>query len=349
MTLNRDHQSDNALAVSPTDVALPLDDHKSQIYMESFYVKLLSKLILISACSWVVSGPAVALCNPSACPRQPPPALPPPSPPAQGVTPAQIAANFPAYIIWQFQNAGAGGMDSTITGMTDKELYILASFFVQNGGNQPLLMQLAAESLSALNLVRWQAAFTQAVVSPYVGAYTPAPISTTYFSHPALRAVVHPTPLPAPVPTDPFALFGVPISDLYLEFRTNPNNNCGPVCAMSKVLALIGGNLKIAWNTGVAIGTTFYNAMTAIDPSYGYDLVVSGGNIMWEQNGLPIPPGAQGYFENPDGSFYDGYGNLIPAPVTTSYGIGPPADSLPPFTFFDPFGDCLFDLECLGN
>ena len=37
-------------------------------------MKLLSKLILISACSWVVSGPAVALCIPSVC-------KPPPNPP----------------------------------------------------------------------------------------------------------------------------------------------------------------------------------------------------------------------------------------------------------------------------
>jgi hypothetical protein len=58
----------------------------------------------------------------------------PPTPPAQGTTPAQIDADFPAYIIWQFIAAPAGGMENTITSMTDKELYMLASFFIQDQG-----------------------------------------------------------------------------------------------------------------------------------------------------------------------------------------------------------------------
>jgi hypothetical protein len=90
--------------------------------MESIYVKLLSKLILISACCWAVSAQAQVQCqvvgraglvSPDTA-RCGPPATPPVPP--QGVTPAQIAADFPAYIIYQFQNAGTGGMEQTITG-----------------------------------------------------------------------------------------------------------------------------------------------------------------------------------------------------------------------------------------
>jgi hypothetical protein len=151
---------------------------------------------------------------------------------------------------------------------------------------------------------------------------------------------------PPPVPPDPFATFNTPIETIYLEYRNSPNNNCGPMCAMSKVLAALSGNLTVAWKVGTAIGTTFYNTMTAIDPDYGYDLVVSGGNVMWEQNGLPIPPAAQGYVENPDGTWYDGYGNVIPNPNATTYGIPSDPSYFPPYTFWDPDGACLLLLQC---
>jgi hypothetical protein len=324
-----------------------LDDHKNQIYMESIYVKLLPNLILIGACCWAASAQALVPCTGANCgPHTSPPPAPPPAP-AQGTTPAQIAADFPAYIIWQFQNAGAGGMEQTITGMTDKELYLLASFFIQNGGYQPTLMQIAAQSLSARNLVRWQAAFTQAVVSPYVGAYAPAPISTTYFAHPGLHAAVRGVPPSPPTPPDPFATYNTPIEQMYLEYRTAPFSNCGSLCAMGKVLAAISGQLALSWKVGTAIGTTFYNAMTSIDPSYGYDLVVGGGNVMWEQNGMPMPPpGGAGVVENPDGTWFDANGNPIPNPNPTQYGIPGDPNYYPPYTIYDPFGDCLIGLLC---
>jgi hypothetical protein len=194
-------------------------------------MKLLPKLILISACCWAASAQASVPCTTSPCGGHtgPPPA-PPPAPP-QGTTPAQIAADFPAYIIWQFQNAGAGDMEQTIASMTDMELYMLASFFTENGGDQTVLQQLAAQSLSATDLVRWQAAFTQAIVNPYVGDYSPAPIATTYFAHPGLHAAVRGVPPSPPTPPDPFAYLDTPIEMMYLEFRTNPTTIAGQ-CAL---------------------------------------------------------------------------------------------------------------------
>jgi hypothetical protein len=86
--------------------------------------------------------------------------------------------------------------------------------------------------------------------------------------------------------------------------------------------------------------------MMSIDPDYGYDLVVSGGNVMWEQNGLPIPPAAQGYVENPDGTWFDGNGNPAPDPNPTTYGIPANPVYYPPYTIFDPSGSCLLLLDC---
>jgi hypothetical protein len=104
----------------------------------------------------------------------------------------------------------------------------------------------------------------------------------------------------------------------------------------------------VAWKIGQTIGTTFYNTMVSIDPSYGYDLEVGGRGITWEQNGLAKPRAAQGYFEDSDGTSYDGYGNLVPNPNPTNYGLPQVADYDPPYTFYDPYGDCLIGFLCAG-
>jgi hypothetical protein len=273
----------------------------------------------------------------------------PPAPPPMGSTQAEIDADFPAYIIWQFQAAGAGGMEQTISSMEDKELWMLASFFLADHGDQATLQAYAAEELSATSLVRWQAAFTQALVNPYVGSFAPTPISLKYFSHPALHSIAHAVPpAPAPPVPDPLAKYGKSIQTQYLEWRTAPFKSCGVACALGKLAAVVGPEAAMSWKVGQQIGTTFYNTMVSIDPSYGYDLVVNGGGIMWEQNGLAKPPAAQGYFENGDGTFYDGYGNLIGTPNPTLNGLPAQPDYNPPYTFYDPYGDCLIGFLCAG-
>ena len=88
--------------------------------------------------------------------------------------------------------------------------------------------------------------------------------------------------------------------------------------------------------------------MTAIDPSYGYDLVVGSGSDLTEY-GFPMPPAGAGVVENPDGTWYDANGNPIPNPNPTEYGIPGQPTNYPPYTIFDPFGDCLTGLDCQGN
>jgi hypothetical protein len=274
-----------------------------------------------------------------------------PAPP-QGITPAQIAADFPAYIIWQFETGGTG-MDATVKSMTDMELLLLAQFFIANNGNQTLMAQLAASDLSATNLVRWQASFTQAMLSPAVALYTTPGTSSAYFAHPGLKAAVNTPPSPPYVP-DPFASYDKPIDMIYLEFRTNPATGCSVMCALTKTAKLLSGELYLAWAVGTAIGTTFYNAMYAIDPSYGWDLMTQGGGVL-EGNGLVPPyqsdpgssPSGHGFVQDSDGTWYDPDGNVVPDPNQTSYGIPADPSYYPPYTIFDPSGDCLLLLDCL--
>jgi hypothetical protein len=230
-------------------------------------------------------------------------------------------------------------MDATIKAMTDNELRLLAKFYIENNGNQTLLAQLAASDLSTTNLVRWQAAFSQAALSPAVALYTMPGTSSAYFAHPALRATVRGAPTPPPTPPDPFAYLDTPIEMMYLEFRTNPSNNCGAVCALAKVATVLSGSVGLSWKVGTTLGTTFYNSMVAIDPDYGYDLMTQYGEIM-AGNGLSLPGGA-GFFQDSDGTWYDGNGNVVPDPNQTTYGIPANPNYYPPYTNYDPFGDCL--------
>lgn len=111
-----------------------------------------------------------------------------------------------------------------------------------------------------------------------------------------------------------------------------------------------------------------------IDPSYGWDLVTTYGQVSVEF-GQPIdfnPPGGSGIVTNPDGSVYDGYGNMIKPPgsddplnpdagatPTTTYGIptpfyngtlAPPSNPEPddPYTFWDIGGACLASMYCVA-
>jgi len=204
-------------------------------------MRFLSKLILISTCCWAAGAHAQVSCQvegrgglgavspDTTCG---PPGHPngPPAPPAMGTTPAEIAASFPAIILYNFSWASYYGnsINTTVMGMTDKEIYVLASFYIANGGDEATLQEIAALNLDATNLVRWQAMFTQAIVNPYVGDYSPTPISTKYFAHPGLHAAVRAVPPSPPVPADPFASFNTPIDMMYLEYRTNPVPGAAP-------------------------------------------------------------------------------------------------------------------------
>lgn len=274
-------------------------------------------------------------------------------------------------MIWSFEVNGAAE-NTVIKGMEDRELLMIATYFIANGGDQATLHQVAAQYLDATNLVRWQAAFTQAQVNPAVGAYSPPATSYAYFTHPALTKQIKgggmPPPLPAPNPTT-----DMPIQQLYLEYRMQPGSSV--LGSMSNALWWVATKTSIgkAGAGGWAAGSYFYKAMVWIDPDYGWDLVTTYGQVSVEF-GTSIdfnPPGGAGVVTNPDGSVYDGYGNEIHGPgyddpslagqtPTTEYGIpgGTPTTpyvSPPPYNpgqdlynFWDNTGGCLLLLGCGG-
>jgi hypothetical protein len=168
----------------------------------------------------------------------------------------------------------------------------------------------------------------------------------TLLTQDCIRLFVRAVPPPAPVPPDPFAKYNQSLEEMYLEFRTAPFKNCGVVCALTKVAVVINSDVVLAYAVGDAIGTTYYNAMTAIDPSYGWDLMTQGGDIM-QGNGLMTPLGLSGEgFVEVNGEWFDGNGNTVPAPGPTTYGIPAGPTDFPPYTIFDPTGACLLFLQC---
>jgi hypothetical protein len=112
------------------------------------------------------------------------------------------------------------------------------------------------------------------------------------------------------------------------------------------VATVLSGSVGLSWKVGTLLGTTYYNAAVKIDPSYGYDLVVGYGEIMSE-NGL-TPPSGTAWVQNSDGSWQDQYGNTIPPPAPTNFGITGDPGYYPPYTIYDPYGDCLIGLDCVG-
>jgi hypothetical protein len=173
-------------------------------------MKLLPNLILISACCWAASAHAVSCqvatkgpvggvsanvsCGPAHPPTPPPYGSPyPVSAWFQslnlGTDPASISAAFPGIVLGTFEMYGTQ-MNTVIQGMEDRELLLLASGYITNGGDQATLSAYAAQDLDKYNLVRWQAAFSQATVSPAVSSYSPAATASAYFAHPALRVAI---------------------------------------------------------------------------------------------------------------------------------------------------------------
>jgi hypothetical protein len=321
-------------------------------------MKLLSKLMLVSACCWGASAQAVSptcriVNGDVVCPLPPTPPVTPVMP-NQGSTVAAIDANFPGIVIWSFQTYSSQ-MNTIVKSMLDRDLLLIATDFIANNGNQSELSALAATTLDATNLVRWQAAFTQAQVNPAVGAYSPSAISTAYFGHPALRVSIKgggmPPALPLPAPTT-----SMTIQAIYYEFRLAPFATS--LSAMGSTLKFLAGKAGLwgAATTGWQVGSWFYQTMESIDPSYGYDLVITYGSNS-DSFGF-FPPGndtggGQGYLENADGTYSDGYGNVLTAlPGPTTYGVAaPPVDGVaqpqpevPVYIFYD--SSCLILGRC---
>jgi hypothetical protein len=298
--------------------------------------------------------------------------------PAQGTDIASIEAAFPGIVIWSFETNGSA-MNTSIKGMSDRELLVMATYFIQSNGDQATLHYLASQYLDSTNLVRWQAAFSQAQVNPAVGAYSPAATSYAYFNHPALRVQIKgggmPPALPPGLTGPPDPNINMSITEIYEEFRMQPWAT--PISAIANGLWWVATKTALgkAAGAGYTAGSLFYKAMVYLDPDYGWDLVTTYGTTMTEY-GEADPwfststgaGGGSGTVTNPDGSVYDGYGNMIAPPgsadptsgggplnspnsggaPTTDYGIptGAPYSVPTPYFFWDDTGACILLLGC---
>jgi hypothetical protein len=144
------------------------------------------------------------------------------------------------------------------------------------------------------------------------------------------------------------------ISKLWLEFATQPFANCNYACATAKMLGVASKELYLAWEIGSAIGDAIYKGLESLDPSYGYDLVTTYGTTLTSDFREPVSlepgVGSKGFVEDPTtGLWYDGYGNVVNPPVLTNYGTVSTDSPYIPYTFYDPYGDCLIGFLCAGE
>lgn len=213
----------------------------------------------------------------------------PVSMPWQGNTIATIEAQFPVVINWEFQTESAATLNAQMTLMDDLALARFShAYWVESNGNLSTIMMYAAAKLSAANLVRWKSAFGAAATDAAVVTYAPLSVQSQYRATPASRLIPQshaaysaagklsrtvnamPTGLAAPnVYMAPYEIFN--------EFLfTSAQTELGALALTAKFMsAEVGWAATVGWEAG----GKFYAFMSWIDPSYGYDLFTTYGDL----------------------------------------------------------------------
>lgn len=214
-----------------------------------------------------------------------------------GNTPATINSQFPVVINWQFQTYPAATLNTQLQLMGDLGLSRFSHhYYLASKGQISTLMMLAAQKLTAPNLVRWKAAFGQAAVDEAVTGFAPATVKAQYFAAKALPVipVSHAWHI-AKARTLTTTMSGVAggiaapstnmtLYEIYDEYLwTTAETEIG---ALASTAWYVSKNLSIAWAIGYRIGTDFYGFAVDIDPSYGYDLVTEYGNDLTDWPGV---------------------------------------------------------------
>lgn len=104
-----------------------------------------------------------------------------------GTTPATITGNFPAFITKIFTdspyiNIQVGNMDPAMLALLSH------SYYVHTKGQMAPLLTVAAQRLTAINLMAFAGVFSPTVFTPYVEAYTPASTKAQYLAYIAAKA-----------------------------------------------------------------------------------------------------------------------------------------------------------------
>jgi hypothetical protein len=228
--------------------------------------------------------------------------------PWQGNTVATVHSQFPVVINWEFETETAAALNAQINKLTPLGLARFSHhYYLASGGNIGLLMQLAAQKLTAANLVRWNTAFGQANTDTAVNDFSPATIKAQYL------AAAKPAALPQShaahiikgtmsIRTMNGAAAGVAapsvnmtISEIFEEYLwTSAETELG---AYALTAVFVKVNLGKALLIGYQIGSTFYGFAESIDPSYGYDLVTEYGGLATDYQGELSETTGTGYVD----------------------------------------------------
>jgi len=214
---------------------------------------------------------------------------PPPVPPmpSQGTTVASIAAQFPAVIEWQFTYYSAAQLNAqwALFDPVSASRYSVAYYLDTNGNIAPL-MTLAAQKLTAANLVKWASAFGVIETTDYVNAYSPATVRTAYLAAigsavPIHQSIAHHLSVNAKAMTLSGLSGGVGAPTIYMTpyeiyseyLFTEATTEAGAWALAAKFCI---GELGFAWWVGHdVIGAGFVWVASSIDPSYLADLAES--------------------------------------------------------------------------
>jgi len=209
--------------------------------------------------------------------------------PWQGNTVATVSALFPTVVEWAWRINTAANLNARMTAMPDLELARFSHlYWLDSKGNMTPLLMLASQKLTAANLVKLRAAFGAAATDPEVVTYAPAAVKSAYTaaakrvsikqSHAAYVAAgklsrtinAMATGVAAPnILMTPY--------EIYMEYIwAGAETEMEALFLTAKFMA--GPTIKVAtWS--YSVGTAFYAFAEKVDPSYGYDLVTTYGDL----------------------------------------------------------------------
>jgi hypothetical protein len=253
-------------------------------------MKLLPKLILVSACCWAASAQAQQCkITPGglSCPPGSPGdkwighlgalmqslqlrlALPAPLPgsPSFGTTKAAVHTQFAAVILYNFQNNTS--LNGQISQMAQIELARLSrQYYIESNGNMAPLLAVAAQKLTAANLILIAAAFGQANVDAAVAAYAPAATKATYGASSRMAIMDR-----SQARFVAMGISGVTASpnldmtlyEIFLDYLT-AGTDTTVAAALAQTSSYAGGWLGAAATFGYSVGTGIYWIDDQIDP-----------------------------------------------------------------------------------
>lgn len=198
-------------------------------------------------------------------------------------TAALVHGNFPAVINANFALPNVNTLFATLT---DEELGDVTHLYaLENKSSIAALAKIAAQHLSATNLVRFAAAAGPQVVGQAVSSYAPYAVQSAYFkANPLapLRASLYKIQSMSPHGVVPGANPGInmTIEEIYLEFRTS-GWALGAVDAAFATSMYVTANLGAAGTFGYGVGNGLLWVGDKLSPGFSEALAgFLGENLM---------------------------------------------------------------------